>query len=183
MPAANNTSDLLARLEALEKKVPILEAINEIQDVFNRYGFSADSGNARGWSEVWAENGVYELGGKPFIQGREAFFNAIEDPTGPHKVDIENLGSLHVTGSAMIHTDGDDTAWAEGWTCVLARTDETNRNYGIYTLKYNHWDLQRNKDGRWEIVRRNALPVAPRSAYKIYRNWVRKAGLPDLPKL
>jgi len=153
------------RIAVLEAKVAELQAREEIRELFSRYGLSADTGDARAWSEVWAREGVYDgAGGR--IQGRQAFFDAIEDPQATHKREIEGKGSLHTTGSLMIRVNGDD-AWAEGPTLVWVGEGE---GYRIYSLSYNHWDLHKT-DGRWEIVRRMSRPVAPGNAGQVFRAW------------
>jgi hypothetical protein len=150
---------------ALESRLATLEAKEEIRELFNRYGFTADTGDAKGWSEIWAENGVYERAGTA-MKGRAAFFRSIDDPAGAHKREIEGKGSVHTTGPLMIHVAG-TKAWAEGPALVWIRSD---RGYEPYTLSYNHWDLEKNA-GRWEIVRRIGRPVAPGVATEVLKAW------------
>jgi hypothetical protein len=149
----------------LEARLATLEAKEEIRELFSRYGFTADTGDAKGWSEIWAENGVYERGGTT-MKGRAAFFKSIEDPDGAHKRQIEGKGSVHTTGPLMIHVAG-TKAWAEGPALVWVRSD---RGYEPYALSYNHWDLEKNA-GRWEIVRRIGRPVAPGVATDVLKAW------------
>ncbi len=153
------------RVAALEARLATLEAKEEIRELFSRYGFTADTGDAKGWSEVWAENAVYERGGAS-IKGRAAFFQSIDDPKGTHKRDIEGKGSVHTTGPLMIRVDG-ARAWAEGPALVWTRSGQ---GYAVYALSYNHWDLQKNA-GRWEIVRRVGRPVAPGVAAAVLNAW------------
>jgi hypothetical protein len=152
-------------MATVEERLAILEAKEEIRDLFNRYGFAADSGDAQAWSEVWAKNAVYERADAS-ISGREAFFHSIEDENGAHKRDIEGPGSLHTTGPITIEVV-DDKAWAEGPALVWVRKQD---GYSVYTLSYNHWDLER-RNGRWEIVKRIGRPVAPQNAKIVYRRW------------
>jgi hypothetical protein len=153
------------RLAALEAKVAELQAKDDIREMFNRYGFTADTGDARGWSEVWAPHAVYDsVNGQ--MTGRERFYASIEDPNGVHKREIEGKGSLHTTGALTIRVTG-QTAWAEGHTLVWVRDGTTWRPY---TLSYNHWDL-RKANGRWEIVRRKSRPVAPGMAGQVLTAW------------
>jgi hypothetical protein len=152
-------------LGALEARIATLEAKEEIRELFSRYGFTADTGEAKGWSETWSENAVYERGGTT-MSGRAAFFRSIDDPEGTHKREIEGKGSVHTTGPLMIHVAG-TKAWAEGPALVWVRSGQ---GYAVYALSYNHWDLQRN-GGRWEIVRRIGQPVAPGVASKVLTAW------------
>jgi hypothetical protein len=160
------------RLAALEAKVDVLEAKEQIRELFTRYGFTADTGDAKGWSEVWAENAVYERGGTT-MNGRAAFFRSIEDPEGTHKREIEGKGSVHTTGPLMIHVAG-TKAWAEGPALVWTRSGQ---GYAVYALSYNHWDLQKDT-GRWEIVRRVGRPVAPGVASDVLKAWREAKRLP-----
>jgi len=153
------------RLSAMEARLAALEAKEEIRELFSRYGFAADTGDAKGWSEVWAENAVYERGDAA-IKGRTAFFRSIDDPNGTHKREIEGKGSVHTTGPLMIRVDG-AKAWAEGPALVWVRSGQ---GYAVYALSYNHWDLQKNA-GRWEIVRRVGRPVAPGVATAVLNAW------------
>ena len=110
------------QVKALEARLSDLEAKEEIRQLFNRYAFTADTGDAKGWSEVWAEDAVYE-GNNIRIVGREAFYKAAADSNGAHMKDIVGKGSLHTTGPLLIQVDG-ARAWAEGHTLVWVRKDE-----------------------------------------------------------
>jgi hypothetical protein len=153
------------RLAALEAQVAELKAKDEIREMFNRYGFTADTGDAKGWSEVWDKDAVYDgVGGR--MSGRQEFFNSIEDPNGVHKREIEGKGSLHTTGSLTIRVAG-DTAWAEGPTLVWVRD---GANWRPFTLSYNHWDLKK-VEGRWRIAKRLSRPVSPGNAAQVFTSW------------
>jgi hypothetical protein len=153
------------RLAALEARLATLEAKEDIRELFSRYGFTADTGDAKGWSDIWAQDAVYERADAS-IKGRAAFFQSIEDPTGVHKREIEGQGSLHTAGPLMIHVDG-AKAWAEGPALVWIRSGQ---GYAVYALSYNHWDLAKNA-GRWEIARRVGRPVAPGAAGEVLKAW------------
>jgi hypothetical protein len=161
-PAANVQADSLAELAARVKE---LEAKEDIRELFNRYGFAADTGDAKGWSEVWAENARFEMQGAT-LEGRANFFRSIDDPEGVHKQKIESRGSLHTTGGVTIGINGDE-AWAEGSALVWVKGEG---GYRPFTLSYNHWDL-RKTNGRWEILRRVARPVAPDNAQIVFKSW------------
>jgi len=153
------------RLAVLEARLGALEAKEAIRELFSRYGFAADTGDAKAWSEVWAENAVYDRAGTT-MSGRAAFFKSIEDPAGAHKRDIESKGSAHTTGPLLIQVAG-AKAWAEGPALVWIRSGQ---GYGVYALSYNHWELQKTA-GRWEIVRRIGKPIAPGVASEVLNAW------------
>lgn len=160
------------RVTALEGRLTALEAKEEIRELFSRYGFAADTGDAAAWSETWAEDAVYQRGGTT-MTGRAAFFKSIEDPGGTHKREIEGKGSVHTTGPLMIHVAG-AKAWAEGPALVWVRSGE---GYAVYALSYNHWDLRKTA-GRWEIVRRVGRPVAPGVAPDVLTAWREPTRVP-----
>lgn len=160
------------RLTTLEARLATLEAKEEIREMFSRYGFAADTGDAAGWSETWAENAVYQRG-TTTTTGRAAFFRSIEDPNGTHKREIEGKGSVHTTGPLMIRVAG-EKAWAEGPALVWVRSAE---GYAVYALSYNHWELQKTA-GRWEIVRRIGRPVAPGVATDVLKSWRETTRVP-----
>ncbi len=160
------------RLTALETRLATLEAKEEIRELFSRYGFTADTGDAKEWSEIWSEDAVYERAGAT-MRGRAAFFKSIEDPDGAHKREIEGKGSVHTTGPLMIQVTG-ARAWAEGPALVWIRSGQ---GYAVYALSYNHWDLQKNA-GRWEILRRIGAPVAPGVASQMLKSWGESKQVP-----
>ncbi len=157
---------LLQRLEMLERDLADLKAKEEIRELFNRYGFTADCGDANGYAQVWASDAVYDGNGHR-IEGRDAFRTGIADPDGIHKREIESKGSLHTTGALTIRVEG-VRAWAEGPTLVWVGQDAGG--YRIFTLSYNHWDLE-HREGRWQILKRISRPVAPGNAPKVFTSW------------
>lgn len=108
------------QIRELTEAVQELRDREEIRELFNRYGFSADTGDAKAWSEVYSEDGLYDYA-RGEIRGRAAFYDTIENPDCVHKRDIEGPGSLHTTGALTIRVDG-LTAWAEGHTLVCVTT-------------------------------------------------------------
>jgi hypothetical protein len=161
----DTASPVIEELAALRARLQELEDKEAIRELFNRYGFSADSGEAKIWSETWAKDGVMDVG-KYQTQGREAFFNSIEDPNSVHKTEIEGRGSLHTTGPLTIRIKG-DVAWAEAWTMVWVRDGAAWR---VYVAAYNHWDLAKT-DGRWEVTLRKARAVGPGNAAKVLQAY------------
>jgi SnoaL-like domain len=156
---------LTAQVTALADQVTGLTAREEIRDLLCRYGFAADTGSAREWSETYAPDGVYEnIAGT--MTGRASFAQAIDDPDGVHKQQIESHGSLHTHGPIMIRVSGNE-AWAEGPTLVWTREEQ---GWRPFALSYNHWDLRR-RAGRWEVSRRLSRPVAPAQAREVLTAW------------
>jgi SnoaL-like domain len=160
----------MSELSELRSVVADLLAREEIRELLHRYGFAADTGDALAWSRVFAADGVYD-GVNGQLVGRDQFYQALDDPDGMHKRDIESRGSLHTVGGLTIQVDGLQ-AWAEGHALVWVRAED---GYRVYSLTYNHWDLRRTSDS-WEITRRLSRPVAPGSARSIFTAWARYPG-------
>jgi hypothetical protein len=150
------------RIAALEARLQELEDKEAIREVFNTYGFAADTGEAKLYAETFTEDGVFDMGRGSFA-GRERFHNTILDPNGVHKLEIEGKGSLHTTGAVTIRVKG-LKAWAEGPTIVWVRDGKTFR---VFTAAYNHWDLEK-VHGRWEVARRVARAVGPDRAAEVW---------------
>jgi len=157
---------LLARIDALEARLQESEDREAIRELFNRYNFAADTGNAQAFAETYAQDGVFSTG-RGEVAGQAAFLQMIEDPDGVHKTQIEAKGSLHTIGSLTIRIDG-DRAWAEGASVVWIREDKAFR---AYVAAYNHWDLKKT-DGRWAVTRREARTVSPGKAKEVLRSYV-----------
>jgi hypothetical protein len=150
---------------ALQSRLDELEAKEAIRDLFQLYAFTADTGDSRGWSELWTEDCVFEPLGY-VRQGRAQMYAANSDPDGIHKKDIEGKGSLHATGPVMIRVDG-DKAWAEGSSIVWIKDGDAYRQF---TMTYGHWDLER-QNGRWLIKHRKTRPVSPGRAADVWTAW------------
>jgi hypothetical protein len=165
MSLEEQVAALAAQVTGLADQVTGLTAREEIRELLCTYGFAADTGSAREWSQTYAPDGVYEnIAGT--MTGRASFAQAIDDPDGVHKRDIESKGSLHTHGPIMIRVSGDE-AWAEGPTLVWTRGEP---GWSPYALSYNHWDLRR-RAGRWEVTRRLSRPVAPGQAGPVLTAW------------
>jgi hypothetical protein len=162
----------MSELSELRSVVADLSAREEIRELLYRYGFAADTGDALTWSHTYAADGIYD-GVDRKIVGRDQFYAALDDPEDTHKRDIESRGSLHTVGGLTIRVNGRG-AWAEGHALVWVRAEE---GYRVYSLTYNHWDLQRTS-GMWEITRRVSRPVAPGGARSVLTSWVNAGPLP-----
>jgi len=140
-------TDLLKRLEAVESRLAVLEDQERIRRCLARYGYNADLGRSEEWVDVWAEDGLYDLGYDRH-EGKAALREMITSPTHQHKVEIENR-SFHSVFNLFIEIEG-QTAWAEGYSIVFVRRPE---GISPVTAGYNHWDFVRDGDG-WLLTRR-----------------------------
>lgn len=132
------------RLRALEDR----EAIREL---IARYGPLADSGDARGVATLFAEDGIYAVGGMGEAHGHAAIAALIE---GPEHRALMARGCAHVLGAPAIELVDGDRATARCHSVVLARAGQ---GWEPVRVSANRWLLQRSPAG-WRVTRRdNAL--------------------------
>ena len=140
------TDRLLARLEAVEKRLQIVEDQEKIRECLARYGFNADLGRSEDWVNTWTEKGVYDLGPNSRHTGPdELMYNIIQ---GKGHKSIENH-SQHTVCNLFIRVNG-DTAWAEGYSVVFTLQ---GTEYKAWTNGYNHWEFEKRGD-RWFMTLR-----------------------------
>lgn len=132
-------ADLAARLAALEDR-------EAIRDLIARYGPLADAGDCAGAAALWAEDGVYEVGGFGAFQGRAAIAALLE---GESHQSLIAGGSAHVLSAPVITIDGDAaTAWT--YSVVLRHEDGA---WQAHRVAANEWRLARTAEG-WRVARR-----------------------------
>ena len=143
-------SDTEARLAALETEVRALRDHIEIAQVIARYGPLADSadtldgGMATG--ALWAEDGVYDLGGGWEGQGPAGIAGLLDNDV--HRALVRD-GAAHIPSAPRIVLDG-DRATALNYTRVYKHE---NGAFSVWRVSVNRWELARG-DAGWKIVRR-----------------------------
>jgi uncharacterized protein (TIGR02246 family) len=138
------------RLAALEARLAELEDREAIRNLVASYGPLADSGDAAGVASLWAEDGVYAVGGYGENAGREAVAALIN---APFHQQLMQDGCAHALGPVHIRIDG-ERALAIGYSVVFRRTGE---RFEAWRVSANRWELEK-REGRWQVRRRrNAL--------------------------
>ena len=132
-------SDAEARLAALEDR-------EAIRDLIARYGPLVDSGRVAEAAELWAEDGVYEVGGYGEHVGPDAIRELLE---GPDHQGLIAGGAAHVLSPPVIALDG-DTAVAQTYSVVFRRAGAA---WEAYRVSANEWHLRRTGAG-WRVARR-----------------------------
>ncbi|MFM7784968.1 MAG: nuclear transport factor 2 family protein [Gammaproteobacteria bacterium] len=146
----STTGDHSARLAALEARLSELEDCEAIRNLVASYGPLADSGDAEGVAALWAEDGVYAVGGFGENAGREAVAALIR---APFHQQLMQDGCAHALGPVHIRIEG-DRALAIGYSVVFHRTGES---FEAWRVSANRWELEK-RNGRWQVRRRrNAL--------------------------
>lgn len=136
--------------DPLADRIRVLEDREAIRELICRYGPLADSGDAQAVAALFAEDGVYAVGGMGEARGRAAIAALI---AGPVHQSLMADGCAHILTSPQIELAG-DRALALCHSVVLRHQD------GIWhavRVAANRWDLARTASG-WLVTRRdNAL--------------------------
>ncbi len=136
--------------ERLAERLRALEDREAIRDLIARYGPLADSGQAEAVAALFAEDGVYAVGGMGEAKGRAAIAALISGPV--HQALMAD-GCAHVLSSPAIDLSG-DRAVARCHSVVLRHQDG---EWAPVRVAANRWELARTSEG-WQVTRRdNAL--------------------------
>ncbi len=134
----------------LEARLQALEDREAIRDLIASYGPLADSGDADGVADLWAENGRYAVQGFAEAAGREAIAGLM---SGPVHQQLLAQGCAHLLSPVAIDLNG-DMATARGHSVVLRWTGQA---FEVHRVSANRWHLARGAQG-WQVTRReNAL--------------------------
>ena len=140
-----------ARLHALESRLAELEDRERIRNLIASYGPLADTGNAAAIAALWAEDGVYEVGGYGEHTGHAAI--AALFTAGTH-VALMRDGCAHLLGPLHIALDG-ERATAVGHSCVFRRNAA---GFEAWRVSANRWELGKTSAG-WRVKRRINRPL------------------------
>ena len=144
------TPEAADRIALLEARLTALEDREAIRNLVASYGPLADSGDAEGVAALWAEDGVYEVGGYGENAGREAVAALIR---AAFHQQLMREGCAHLLGPVHIGLEG-DRALAVGYSVVFRRVGE---GFEAWRVSANRWELEK-REGRWQVIRRrNAL--------------------------
>ena len=152
------------RLEALERRVRVLEDELAIRELLVSYGFAADSGDGPGTAALYTTDSSTVIDHTLVFDGAAGILDLIADPG--HQAIIP--GSAHVMGPFSISVDG-DTAVAVGYATTFTRTEGEVR---VWRQSVNRWDCVRERDGAtsaWRIARRDSRALIDPSASEHFR--------------
>lgn len=137
-------ADVVARLDALEARIAIL-------DVIARYGPAVDAGRADAVACLWSPEGRYSYtigDGAATLHGPDGLRSMVRSDM--HQ-EIIGDGSGHLMGLPVVEVDG-DTAVATGYS-MLVRHHPQDGSFRIDRLSANRWELS-CEAGRWRVVDR-----------------------------
>ena len=138
-----NDKQMVQELEALKRRLQVMEDKEAIRDVLVRYAFTADLERTDDFIKLWTEDGTFDLGTQYGVwKGREQIKQLLDGPV--HK-SITNR-SQHLMVHYIINVDG-DTATAAGYSLV---TVHWQAGFGIFRCGFRTFRFRR-VEGRWLI--------------------------------
>jgi hypothetical protein len=145
-PSPPSSSELDARVAALEARLRQLEDELAVHRLMTTYGPAVDSGSADEAGALWTADGTYETDGGSGIMEGPAGVAAMVRGRG-HQSLLPNCA--HQVGPGVVQLDG-DTAVATTYSRVYLREGDA---YRVWRVAVNRWHLVRTVDG-WRIRRR-----------------------------
>jgi len=140
--------DLRAAVDALARRVRLLEDHVEITQVVAQYGPAVDSGSADDAAALWTEDGLFDAVGAIEMSGREQIAGMVR--SDGHQNLIAN-GCGHVLTVPHVVVDGDE---ATGRSYALnIRWDPEADRFWVARVSANTWRWERTPEG-WRIADR-----------------------------
>jgi ketosteroid isomerase-like protein len=133
------------RLDALERRVGLLEDEVAIHRLINSWGPAVDTGNAEAAASLFADDGILESD-LSYLIGPPAIAAMVH---GEGHQSLIRGGSAHIPAFPIVRVEG-ERASATGYTRVYRHTDE---GYEVWRLSANHWEFRRTDKG-WLVTRR-----------------------------
>ena len=137
-------------IEALLRRVEVMEDKWQILELIAAYGPAVDSGSADGTAALWSEDGEYDVD-SGMLRGREELRAMVG--SAPHQGFITN-GSAHLIGLPHVEVDG-DRAVAIGHSQLVLKVPGTTAQFHVARITANRWELVKT-GGRWQVRRRVA---------------------------
>jgi hypothetical protein len=147
-PAASQASELdevKASLDALTNRIEKLQDFSEVEKLPRYYSYYVDKAQWRSVADLFAEDGILEIGGRGLFLGRERAFEYLVTglgPIGPRDgiiIDHQNLDPL-----TTVHDDGTAEVRAiafvmglTGWGHVYYENDYVKED-GVWKIKFLH---------------------------------------------
>jgi uncharacterized protein (TIGR02246 family) len=146
------------RIAALEARIARLEDELAIRNLMVRYGMAADTGDADRTAAVFTKDGVYDVDGRPAMEGRAQVREMV---LGPHHQALVP-SCAHTVGPLAVELDG-NRAVAFGYSRTYTKAGD---EIGMLRVAANRIELARS-GGRWQIVRRTNRMIGHEEASKL----------------
>jgi hypothetical protein len=159
---ASKLEHLSARLERLEDQLEIVATIG-------RYGIAADCTNWEAITEIWPEDGSYEVADWADFVGHDGLKQLFG---GEFHQGLMQSGSAHLASVPVVAVEG-NTASATNHGMVLRPGEGA---FSIVRLTATRWDMEKH-DGRWVAkVRRNEPLTGNDAARNLLARGASKPG-------
>lgn len=139
------STDVTARLEALEGRLRHLEDEREILHLITGYGPLVDAGASDEVAALWTEDGVYDV--DEVYLGSQEDIRAMVRSSG-HQGWIRG-GCAHFVGPARVTIDGDEAVAI----CHSLMVVNTEDGFVVRRATANHWQLRRTPEGWRATIR------------------------------
>jgi hypothetical protein len=106
VPALASATPDSERLAGLEQRLQRLEDANQIEVVQRTYGYLVDKALWREVSDLFAEDGTYEIGGRGVFVGRGRVLEYLQTGLAPERP-VEGRLYNHMTLQTIVHIDPD----------------------------------------------------------------------------
>jgi uncharacterized protein (TIGR02246 family) len=138
-------------VEALAKRVQVLEDREAIRALILAYGAAHDHRDYETFASLFATNGEW-IGGLGSAKGPDAIF-ALMDKSIGHNPLPQGSGTFHVMTNDQIEIDGDRASATTKWVYLTAADDNSPK------LTYlGHYDDEFvRENGRWRFLRRQSF--------------------------
>lgn len=132
--------------DLLEERLRAIEDRLAIYQVISAYGPAVDSGRLAAASELWTEEGIYDIPGIGSFPGRAKI---VELLGGELHQSLINGGAAHVMSMPHVRISG-NTAVAINYAHVYVPKDG---EFGVFRVVASRWEMIRQDDA-WKIQRR-----------------------------
>lgn len=138
-------------IEALAKRVQVLEDREEIRALILAYGHAHDHRDYKMFASLFATNGEW-IGGLGSAKGPEAIF-ALMDKSIGHNPLPQGSGTFHVLTNDQIVIDGDQASSVTKWLYIIPGDDQSPK----LTYLGHYDDRFVRENGRWKFLRRQSI--------------------------
>ena len=143
-------------LEALARRVQVLEDREEICTLIYAYGQAHDHRDYRSFASLFATNGEW-IGGLGSAKGPDAIF-ALMDKSIGHNPLPNGSGTVHMMTNDQIKIDGDRASAVTKWFYLTAAEDNSPKP--TFLGHYNDEFIREN--GVWKFLKRQtASDISP----------------------
>lgn len=142
-------------LDALAKRVQVLEDREAIRALILAYGAAHDHRDYRTFANLFASNGEW-VGGLGSAKGPQAIFELMDKSIG-HNPLPNGSGTYHVMTNDQIKIDGDRASATTKWLYITPGDDNSPK-----LVFLGHYDDQFiRENGEWKFLRREAPADIP----------------------